>query len=180
MPYLLWLNGAIIKRINLPLKKYKHCFLSLLPLALTFHHTPSRMIDSSSALCNENPAHAVLSVLWKSPSSEHTLFFQVSSAAALEITTQAQNPHVPWVYASKAYCTVTIWKLFQRDNLRIQSTRISLIPEAQEPSNPLAGGFCGQMNMSSPHRSPNQHAPVSSLPTVPLPPYPHLLKKPHT
>lgn len=85
------------------------------------------MIDSSSALCNENPAHAVLSVLWKSPSSEHTLFFQVSSAAALEITTQAQNPHVPWVYASKAYCT---------DYLKVVSERQPKNPKYKDFTNP--------------------------------------------
>lgn len=85
------------------------------------------MIDSSSALCNENPAHAVLSVLWKSPSSEHTLFFQVSSAAALEIITQAQNPHVPWVYASKAYCT---------DYLKVVSERQPKNPKYKDFTNP--------------------------------------------
>lgn len=100
MPYLLRLNGAITKHINLQLKKYKHCFLSLLPLALTLHHTPSRVIDSSTALRNDNPSHTVQPVLWKSPPSEHKLFFQVDSAAALKITTQTQNPHEPWVHAS--------------------------------------------------------------------------------
>lgn len=86
------------------------------------------MIDSSSALCNENPAHAVLSVLWKSPSSEHTLFFQMSSAAALEITTQAQNPHVP--------LGICLQGLLHCNYLKVVSERQPKNPKYKDFTNP--------------------------------------------
>lgn len=57
------------------------------------------MIDSFIALpfnvYNEDPAHTIQSVLWKSPSSDQAVFFQVNAEIASETTTRAKSLHEP-------------------------------------------------------------------------------------